>query len=63
MTANLKHYRFGRTEAHAHNKGLAKAGEQWLTEVLCFYFTLVLGNSDVLLNPPLYKAAKRYLPL
>jgi len=33
----------------AANMGLAKTGGQWLIEVLCFYFTLVLGDSLVLL--------------
>lgn len=32
----------------AANMGLAKAGGQWLIERLCFLFTLVLGDSEVL---------------
>jgi hypothetical protein len=50
------------TEAHAHNKGLAKWRVQWLNKQLCYYLTLVLGDSEVLRMPPLRQAAKRYKP-
>lgn len=43
----------------AANMGLAKAGRQWLIEMLCFYFTLVLGDSLVLLTASLHQAPKR----
>jgi hypothetical protein len=48
------------TEAHAHNKGLAKWRVQWLNKQLCYYLTLVLGDSDVLRMPPLRQAPNRY---
>jgi hypothetical protein len=48
------------TEAHAHNKGLAKWRVQWLNKQLCYYLTLVLGDSDVLRMPPLRQAPKRW---
>lgn len=38
------HY-FDQNEKTTANMGLAKAGEQWLIEVLCFYQTSVLANS------------------
>jgi hypothetical protein len=40
--------------------GLAKAGGQLLIEVLCFYFTLVLGDRLVLLYARLRQAPNRY---
>jgi hypothetical protein len=51
------------TEAHAHNKGLAKWRVQWLNKQLCYYLTLVLGDSAVLRMPPLRQAPKRYAQL
>jgi len=41
------------------NKGLAKAGGQWLIERLCYLITLVLGDSEVLLNARLRQAPNR----
>jgi len=41
------------------NMGLAKAGRQWLIEVLCFYQISVLADSLVLLNARLRQAQKR----
>lgn len=47
------------TEAHAHNKGLAKWRVQWLNKQLCYYLTSVLVDSDVLRMPPLRQAPNR----
>lgn len=42
-----------------NNKGLAKAGVLWSIERLRFLFTLVLGDSEVLLNARLRQSPKR----
>ncbi len=43
----------------AANMGLAKAGGQWLNEVLCIYQTFVQIDSLVLLNTRLRQAPNR----
>jgi len=48
-----------RTSKAATNMGVANAGKQWLIEVLCFYFTLVLGDRLVFLNARLRQAPNR----
>lgn len=50
MTAKLKQYGFSGTVARTHNMDLAKAVGQCICEVLCIYFTLVLGYRLVLIN-------------
>jgi len=55
----MKQYNFARTSRAAANKGLAKAGGQWLIERLCFIFTLVLGDSEVILIARLRQAPNR----
>ena len=43
----------------AANIGLPQWGMTWLIQVQCFYQHLCLGDSLVLLNPPLRQAEKR----
>ena len=40
---------------------LPQWGLTWLNEVKCFYQHLCLVDSEVLRNPPLRQAAKRYM--
>ncbi|MBM3917849.1 MAG: hypothetical protein FJ349_09630, partial [Sphingomonadales bacterium] len=56
MTAN-KH---DRKEGRSANSRLSQWGLTWLNQVQCFYQHLCLVYSDVLRNPPLRQAAKRY---
>jgi hypothetical protein len=42
------------------NIGLPQWGLTWLIEVQCFYQSLCLFESEVLLKPPLRQAVKRY---
>ncbi len=44
----------------AGNSRLPQWGLTWLIEVQCFYQTLCLVDSEVLRNPPLRQAPKRY---
>jgi len=48
-------------EPQTANRRLAKKRVQCLSEVLCFYQSLVLADSLVLRNRQLLVAAKRYL--
>ena len=51
----------GRTDrTPAANSRLPQWGMTWLIEVQCFYQDLCLVDSEVLRNPPLRQAAKRY---
>lgn len=43
------------------NSRLPQWGLTWLNQVQCFYQSLCLVDSEVLRNPPLRQAAKRYL--
>ena len=43
------------------NSRLPQWGLTWLSQVQCFYQHLCLVDSEVLRNPPLRQAAKRYL--
>ena len=45
----------------ATNSRLPQWGLTWLNQVQCFYQHLCLVDSEVLRNPPLRQAAKRYL--
>jgi hypothetical protein len=47
-------------EARTANIGLPQWGLTWLIQVQCFYQSLCLVESEVLLNPPLRQAEKRY---
>jgi hypothetical protein len=47
-------------EAHAHNMGLAEMAGEVVKQTVCYYLTLVLGDSEVLRIPPLRQAAKRW---
>ncbi len=47
-------------ESRPHNSRLPQWGLTWLNQVQCFYQYLCLVDSEVLLNPPLRQAAKRY---
>jgi len=42
------------------NSRLPQWGLTWLNQVQCFYQHLCLVDSEVLRNPPLRQAAKRY---
>jgi len=42
------------------NSRLPQWGLTWLNQVQCFYQHLYLVDSEVLRNPPLRQAAKRY---
>ena len=44
-----------------HNSRLPQWGLTWLNQALCFYQSFCLVDSEVLRNPPLRQAAKRYL--
>ena len=44
----------------ATNSTYPKVAVQWLNQALCFYQSLYLVDSEVLRNPPLRQAAKRY---
>ncbi|HRP91121.1 MAG TPA: hypothetical protein PKX92_13910, partial [Edaphocola sp.] len=44
----------------AYNRRLPQWGLTWLNQVQCFYQHLRLVDSEVLRNPPLRQAAKRY---
>ena len=46
----------------AANSRLPQWGLTWLNQVQYFYQHLYLGDSEVLRNPPLRQAAKRYVP-
>jgi len=48
------------TETPAHNSSYPKVAVQWLNQALCFYQSLYLVYIEVLVNPPLRPAAKRY---
>ena len=51
-------------EARTANSRLPQWGLTWLNQVQCFYQHSCLVDSEVLRNPPLRQAAKRYpLPL
>jgi hypothetical protein len=53
----------GRTDrTPAGNSRLPQWGLMWLNQVQCFYQSLCLVDSEVLRNPPLRQAAKRYTP-
>jgi len=43
------------------NSRLPQWGLTWLIQVQCFYQYLCLVDSEVLRNPPLRQAAKRYV--
>jgi len=45
------------------NSRLPQWGLTWLNQVQCFYQHLCLVDSEVLRNPPLRQAAKRYRQL
>jgi len=45
------------------NSRLPQWGLKWLNQVHCFYQHLCLVDSEVLRNPPLRQAAKRYASL
>ena len=47
-------------EARLPNSTYPKVAVQWLNQALCFYQSLCLVDSEVLRNPPLRQAAKRY---
>jgi len=47
----------------AYNSRLPQWGLTWLNQVQCFYQHLCLVDSEVLRNPPLRQAAKRYASL
>ena len=47
-------------EARTANSRLPQWGLTWLNQVQCFYQSLCLVDSEVLLNPPLRQAAKRW---
>jgi hypothetical protein len=47
-------------ESPAGNSTYPKVAVQWLNQALCFYQSLCLVDSEVLRNPRLRKAAKRY---
>ena len=49
------------TRTPGHNSTYKKLAVQWLNQALCFYQSLCLVDSEVLRNPLLRKAAKRYL--
>jgi len=51
------------TAARTANMGLTKADGLWLSEVLCFYFTLVVVDRFVLLNTRHRQAPNRYASL
>jgi len=48
------------TRKTAYNRRLAQWRVMWLIEVQCFYQHLCLVDSEVLRNPPLRQAPKRY---
>jgi hypothetical protein len=48
------------TRTPAGNSRLPQWGLSWLNQVQCFYQHLCLVDSEVLRNPPLRQAAKRY---
>ncbi len=47
-------------ESRPHNSRLPQWGLTCLNQVQCFYQSLCLVDSEVLRNPPLRQAAKRY---
>jgi len=47
-------------EARRHISTYPKVAVQWLNQALCFYQSLCWVDSEVLRNPRLRKAAKRY---
>ena len=51
---------FGRAKPHAGNSRLPQWGLTWLNQVQCSDQNLCLDDSEVLRNPPLRQAAKRY---
>jgi len=50
-----------KTETPAGNSRLPQWGLSWLNQVQFFYQHLCLVDSEVLRNPPLRQAAKRWL--
>jgi len=44
----------------AHNSRLPQWGLTWLNQALYFYQSFCLVDSEMLRNPPLRQAAKRY---
>jgi len=50
----------GRERNTAYNNRLPQWGLTWSIQVQCFYQHLCLVDSEVLRNPPLRQAAKRY---
>lgn len=50
----------GQKRSTRHNSRLPQWGLTWLNQVQCFYQHLCLVDSEVLRNPPLRQAAKRY---
>jgi hypothetical protein len=46
-----------------YNSTYPKVAVQWLNQALCFYQSLCLVENEVLRNPPLRQAAKRYSQL
>jgi len=50
-----------RGKAHTANSCLPQWGLTWFNQVQCFYQHLCLVDSEVLRNPPLRQAAKRFL--
>jgi hypothetical protein len=51
---------FGKNKNTAGNSTYPKVAVQWLNQALCFYQSLCLVDSEVLLNRHLRVAAKRY---
>lgn len=49
-----------KTRTPAGNSTYPKVAVQWLNQALCFYESLCLVDSEVLLNRHLRVAAKRY---
>jgi hypothetical protein len=47
-------------KARTANSRLPQWGLTWLNQVQCFYQHFCLFDSEVLRNPPLRQAAKRY---
>ena len=61
MTATNRLTNHGRQGSTGGNSRLPQWGLTWLNQVQCFYQHLCLVDSEVLRNPPLRQAAKRYL--
>lgn len=55
LIINLNMENRSKRKHYLDNKGLAKAGGQWLIERLCLLFILVLGDSEVLFMPAFAK--------